>query len=95
MIMNLTKQHFGFNQKILVLAMLAAMGPAQAADDEMAQWIKPDSTVMSAGLGLASGGGSNSQERSLFGQYNGWRKNNAGLLLNYMPVVAEPARGTA
>ena len=93
MIMNTPKQHFGFSQKLLVAALLAAMGPAQAADDEIAKLIKPDSTVASIGLGLTSGGGSYSQERSIFGQYNGWRKNGAGLLLDFEMIKRDDAAG--
>lgn len=93
MIMNTPKQHFGFSQKLLVVALLAAIGPAQAADNELAQLTKPDSTIISLGLGLTSGGSSYSQERSLFGQYNGWRKDGAGLLLDFDMIQRDDAAG--
>ena len=94
MIMNTpTTQHFGFSQKLLVIALLAAMGPAQGADDEVALLIKPDSTVASVGLGVASGGSGYSKERSIFGQYNGWRKDGTGLLLDFDYIRRDDAAG--
>ena len=38
--MKTREQLFGFQQKLLVLALLAAFGPAHAADDEVAKWAK-------------------------------------------------------
>lgn len=67
--MNTSKQHFGFSQKVMVLAILAAFGPVHA-DDDMAEFIKPESSI-SAGVGAVSG---DSKDRALFGQYNGLRK---------------------
>ena len=74
---NTPKQHFGFRQKLLAVAMLAAFAPAHAADEDEALG-RPESSV-SAGLGVASGG---DKDKALFGQYNGLRKNSANLLLD-------------
>lgn len=90
MIMNTPTQHFGFNQKLLVIALLAALGPAHAEDDEVAKLINPDSTVVSVGLGSVGG---NSANRSIFGQYNGWRTNGEGLLLDLEFVRRDSATG--
>lgn len=90
MIMKTRRQHFGLSQKLLFLAVLAAFGPVHADDDEVAQLIKPDSTVVSAGLGVASG---NSADRAIFGQYNGWRKNEIGILLDFELIRRDDAGG--
>lgn len=77
--MNIAKQHHGFGKTLMGLTVLTAFGMAQAEEgDELAQYIKPESSV-SIGLGGSSG---NSQERALFGQYNGMRHQNGVLLLD-------------
>lgn len=86
--MNASKQHFGFSQKLIVLSVLAAFGPVHAEED-IAQYIKPDSSV-SVGLGVASG---DSKDRSIFGQYNGMRKDDASLLLDFDIVKRDDATG--
>ncbi|WP_325329155.1 MtrB/PioB family decaheme-associated outer membrane protein [Sulfuricella sp.] len=86
--MNTSKQHFGFSQKLIVLSVLAAFGPAHAEED-IAQYIKPDSSV-SVGLGVASG---DSKDRAIFGQYNGMRKDDASLLLDFDIVKRDDATG--
>ncbi|MBK7685948.1 MAG: MtrB/PioB family outer membrane beta-barrel protein [Rhodocyclaceae bacterium] len=88
--MKTRRQHFGLSHKLLFLAVLAAFGPVHAEDDEVAQVIKPDSTVVSAGLGVASG---NSADRAIFGQYNGWRKNEVGILLDFELIRRDDASG--
>lgn len=89
MIMKISSQQFSFSQKILVLSLLAAFGPAHA-EDELAQFIKPDSSVISVGLGVASG---DSKDRAIFGQYNGMRKNDASLLLDVDVVKRQDETG--
>lgn len=89
MIMKIAKQQFGFSQKILALSVLAAFGPAHADDEEVAQLVTPASSV-SAGLGVVSG---DSKDRSIFGQYNGLRKNEANLLLDVDVVKRDDATG--
>ena len=91
MIMTTAKQHFGFNQKLLVLALLAAFGPAQAEEDSLAKLSKPDSTTVAVGLAGVSG---DRYERSLFGQYTGWSKRDNGLLLDFSLIKRDEASGT-
>ncbi|GAO36506.1 hypothetical protein SCT_1914 [Sulfuricella sp. T08] len=86
--MNTSKQHFGYSQKLMVLSVLAAFGPAHAEED-IAQYIKPDSSI-SAGLGVASG---DSKDRAIFGQYSGMRQNDASLLLDFDIVKRDDATG--
>ncbi len=88
-IMTIATQRFGFSQKIIGLALLAAFGSAHAEDDEVAQLIKPESSV-SAGLGIASGAG---KDRTIFGQYNGLRTNDAHLLLDFEILKRDDATG--
>ena len=89
--MNTREQTFGFQQKLLVLALLAAFGPAHAADDDLAKLIKPDTTVVSVGAAAVAG---NRQDRSLFGQYNGWSKDDSGLLLDFVVIKRDDETGT-
>lgn len=71
-------QFLGTRQKIIVIAILSALGTAHAEGDEVAQLITPESSV-SAGLSGVSG---NSKDRALFGQYNGMRKHDSYLQLD-------------
>ena len=80
---NRHRNDIGSRQKILVLALLAVFGPAHAEDDNVAALINPDTAVASAGLGWASG---DSSDRALFGQYNGWRVNDANPLLDFLYI---------
>lgn len=87
--MNIPRHCFGFRQKLLVVSLFAAFGPAHAADDEMAQFIKPDSSI---GVGIGVIGGDD-KDRTIFGQYNGLRKNDASLLLDFDIVKRDDATG--
>ncbi|MFA7269734.1 MAG: MtrB/PioB family decaheme-associated outer membrane protein [Sterolibacterium sp.] len=96
--MKLSKQNFAFStlnptagtrQTLLAVSLLAAFAPAQASD-EVDQLIKPDS-ALSIGVAGVSG---NSQDRSIFGQYSGMRKNNASLVLDVDVVKRDDATGT-
>jgi MtrB/PioB family decaheme-associated outer membrane protein len=89
--MNTREQTFGFQQKLLVLALLAAFGPAHAAEDDLAKLIKPDTTVVSVGAAVVAG---DRKERSLFGQYNGWAKDDSGLLLDFVVIKRDDETGT-
>ena len=89
--MNTREQHFGFQQKLLVLALLAAFGPAHAADDDLAKLIKPDTTVVSVGAAAVAG---NRQDRSIFGQYNGWSTDDSGLLADFVVIKRDDETGT-
>jgi MtrB/PioB family decaheme-associated outer membrane protein len=77
--MKTSKQHFGFSQKVMVLAILAAFGPAHAQDD-VAEFIKPDTSVVRAGVAAVSG---DSKDRAIWGQYNGMRENDFYGLLDF------------
>jgi MtrB/PioB family decaheme-associated outer membrane protein len=89
MIMKISKKQFAFSQKLLALSVLAAFGPAHADEDEIAQLIKPSSSI-SVGLGDAVG---NSQDRTIFGQYNGLRKDSASILLDMDIIKRDDAAG--
>ena len=87
--MKRSKKQFGFNKKLLALSVLAAIGLAHADEDEIAQLIKPGSSI-SVGLGNAVG---NSQNRTIFGQYNGLRKDSASILLDIDLIKRDDAAG--
>ena len=89
MIMKIPKKQFRFNQKLLALSVLAAFGPAHADEEEVAQFIKPDSSV-SVGLTAATG---ESKDRAIFGQYNGHRLDGSNLLLDVDIVKRDDATG--
>lgn len=88
--MKTSEQDFRFKQKVLLLALLAAHSPAHAEDDEVARLIKPDSSVVSLGLGAVAG---DQAERTLFGQYSSWRLHSARLLLDYESIKRDDASG--
>jgi len=73
----------GSGRKVLFLALLAAFGPAQAADDDVAALSNPDTAWASAGVGWANG---NYADRALFGQYNGLRPNDVNALLDFLYI---------
>ncbi|NVO07913.1 MAG: MtrB/PioB family outer membrane beta-barrel protein, partial [Rhodoferax sp.] len=89
--MNTREKLFGFQQKLLVLALLAAFGPAHADDDEVARLIKPDTASISAGLAGAVG---ERKDRSIAGQYNGWSDTESAALLDFEYVQRDDATGT-
>ncbi|MCX7170202.1 MAG: MtrB/PioB family outer membrane beta-barrel protein, partial [Proteobacteria bacterium] len=90
--MNLNKQNFAFGQTVLALSLLAAFTPAQAEDDPdlLARLSKPE-TSLSVGVAGVSG---DSQNRSIFGQYNGMRKDGGSLLLDVDVIRRDEATGT-
>jgi MtrB/PioB family decaheme-associated outer membrane protein len=65
-------------QSILLVALTVAFGSAYAAEEDVAQLIKPDSSI-SAGLGTVSG---KKEDRAVFGQYNGMRKSSGQIFLD-------------
>jgi MtrB/PioB family decaheme-associated outer membrane protein len=88
--MNIAKQHHGINKKVMVLTVLAAIGPALAEEGEdIAQYTKPESAV-SLGVSGVSG---DSRERAIFGQYNGMRNHSGSLLLDIDMNNREDATG--
>jgi MtrB/PioB family decaheme-associated outer membrane protein len=78
MIMKSPNKQLATSQKLLALSVLAAFGLAHADEDEIAQFTKPASSI-SVGLGDAIG---NSLDRTIYGQYNGLRKDNASIILD-------------
>lgn len=85
---NITQSH-GLRRSVLALALLAAFGPA-LADDGIAQYTKPDSTVT---LGLAGVSGS-AADRALFGQYSGLRERSLYDLSSLDYLSRDDASGT-
>jgi MtrB/PioB family decaheme-associated outer membrane protein len=75
MIMKTNQQIFGFSKSLLALAILAVYAPAYADDAEIAELSQPSSSI-SVGASTVSGSQKN---RTLFGQYNGLRENDANL----------------
>lgn len=75
-----------FARRALAAAVLAAFSTAHAADDESVT----ESTV-TAGVGVVSG---NSQERAIFGQYNGLRTDGVHGLLDFDHYRRDDAAGT-
>jgi len=67
-----------YRQSILLVALAFAFGSTYAAEDNVTQLIKPDSSI-SAGLGALSG---KKEDRAFFGQYNGMRKNGGQIILD-------------
>jgi MtrB/PioB family decaheme-associated outer membrane protein len=81
----------GSGAAFAALALLAPLAPAHAADDaDAAQLATPQSSV-SAGAGVVSG---DRADRSLFGQYNGLRKDDAYLMLDFLYVKRDEDTGT-
>ncbi len=87
--MKTTKMQFGFSQKLLTLAVIAAFAPAHAEEAEVAQLVRPESYV-SAGLGAATG---DTNDRAIFGQYNGLRENDSNLLLEFNFIKRDDTKG--
>jgi MtrB/PioB family decaheme-associated outer membrane protein len=85
------RRKFRFTLAILPLAVLSPSSPAYAAEDEeIAQLITPESAV-TAGAAAVSG---DPRDRSLFGQYNGLRKDDFYLMLDFAYVKRDDATGT-
>ena len=74
----------------MALAMAAAFGAAYADDEALRDLTQPQSFV-SVGAGVVSG---DSKDRSIWGQYNGLRKDDANLLLDFGYVKRDEATGT-
>ncbi len=87
--MKLPEQQWVFSKKILALSVLLAVGSAYADDDEIEQLIKNESSVSLGAAGLSG----NSKDRSIFGQYNGFRNNNINPLLDVSIIKLHDATG--
>lgn len=84
-------QQFGFNQTLIAVAVMVAFGPARAEDDEVAALIKPDHGSVSLGVAGVSG---DHRDRSLWGQYNGMREDDAYFLLDFDYLTRDDQTGT-
>ncbi|HUJ87155.1 MAG TPA: MtrB/PioB family decaheme-associated outer membrane protein [Burkholderiales bacterium] len=85
------KQNHGVGQTIIALALLGAFGAARADDlDDLAGLTQIESTV-SVGVAAASG---NQSDRTVFGEYNGLRKNDSNLLLDIDYAKRDDKTGT-
>lgn len=89
--MKSTAKQFGFRRSAIALAILLAYGQAYAADtDEVTQLVSPNAAQVSVGAGLASG---DNADHSIWGQYNGLRKDDGHLLLDFDYVTRDDASG--
>ncbi len=88
--MKTTTRRFGSSQKVIALAILGAFGSVQAADEDIAQFTKPESSISVGATGVSG----NSKDRSIFGQYNGMREHNAYLNLDIDYLKRDDATGT-
>lgn len=88
--MKTMNKQLGFGQKVLVLAIAAAFAPVAFAEDDLSAYTQPSSSV-SVGVGALSG---DSKERSIFGQYNGLRQDDAVGILDVDYVRRDEATGT-
>lgn len=77
-------------RKVLVLALMAAFGPAHA-DEDLDKLIKPDAASLSAGVAGALGA---RKDRSLAGQYNGWSDTESAVLLDFDYLRRDDETGT-
>lgn len=89
--MKTNQQCFGFSKSLLALAILAVYAPAYADDAEIAELTQPSSSV-SIGANGVSG---NQKGRSLFGQFNGQREDDASLQVDLDINKRDEATGTS
>jgi MtrB/PioB family decaheme-associated outer membrane protein len=76
---------------LLALACAAAIAPVQAQQSpEVAALAKPDTASLSAGIVAGSG---TEKDRTIFGQYNGLRKDDVNWLLDFDLVNRDDATG--
>ncbi len=85
------KRQYQCSRTALALALLSVFGAAYAADDTVQQLASPDRGYVGVGVGGVSG---DEKDRSLFGIYNGLRKDDAYLLLDFGYVKRDEATGT-
>jgi MtrB/PioB family decaheme-associated outer membrane protein len=88
-VMKLSNQNCLFRKSILTLAVLLATNYAYADEEEIAQLTTNES---SASVGMAAATGDN-KSRSIFGQYNGLRKNETNLLLDFNVINLQKSTG--
>ena len=85
------KKQIRYARTAMALAMAAAFGVAYADDAAVKELTSPDAGAVSIGGGFSSG---DSKDRSLWGQYNGLRKDDANFLLDLGYVKRDEATGT-
>lgn len=88
--MKTTTRQFGSSQKVIALAILGAFGSAQAADEDITQFTKPESSISVGATGVSG----DSKDRTIFGQYNGMREHNGYLNLDVDYLKRDDATGT-
>lgn len=91
MTMKTSIQQLGFKQTLIAVAVMATCGSVHAEDDEVAALIKPDRASVSVGVAGVSG---DHRDRSLWGQYNGMRKDDAYFLLDFDYLTRDDQTGT-
>ncbi|HVB48858.1 MAG TPA: MtrB/PioB family decaheme-associated outer membrane protein [Burkholderiales bacterium] len=89
--MNITKKDLGLSRAIVAAALLAAVAPARA--DDASDYAKLTQLESSVAVGAAVSRG-DSSDRALFGQYNGLRKDDTNLLLDFDYVKRDDKTGT-
>ncbi len=88
--MNIIRQHSGFRKTLVSLAVITACAPVYAQDSEVAELIRPASSI-SIGAGGVSG---DQRDRALFGQYNGMRDHSGFVLFDADINRRDDANGT-
>ena len=81
---------YRFGRTALALAMLSVFGTAFADDQALQDLTTPSSSVTVGAAGVSG----DDKDRSLFGQYNGLRKDDAYLMLDFDYVKRDDATGT-
>jgi MtrB/PioB family decaheme-associated outer membrane protein len=87
--MKISKKQLGFSKKLLVISILSAFGTVHAEDDDVAYLTQPHSSI-SIGVGQSSG---IAKDRTILDQYNGLRKNNSSVLLDFNIIKRDDAAG--
>lgn len=89
--MKTSKQKIVVGQTILAMAVLAAIGPAQAqAADTVKDLTNPESAVTIGAAGVSG----DSKDRAQFGMFNGMRKDGGYLLFDIDYLMRDNATGT-
>lgn len=90
--MKIHPNQFGFSRSALAVFILTAYGAAHAEDNsDVTQLINPDTAWLSIGASAATG---DARDRSLWGQYNGLRKNDFYPLIDFEYIRRDDATGT-
>ena len=85
-------QNFTFSHTLLALSLLAAFAPVQAEDDPdlLPRLSKPESSFSIGAAGVSG----DKSDRSIFGQYNGMRKDGGYLILDLDYIKRDETTGT-